>query len=51
MQNNRFLKPYQSIIAMYSLPDYHGIDPTFMMTPFFICFFGMIGVGWRAMVW
>ena len=42
MQNNRFLKPYQSIIAMYSLPDYHGIDPTFMMTPFFICFFGMM---------
>ncbi len=42
MQNNRFLRPYQSIIAMYSLPDYHGIDPTFMMTPFFICFFGMM---------
>ncbi|MGI6182993.1 MAG: V-type ATP synthase subunit I [Candidatus Fimadaptatus sp.] len=42
MENNRFLKPYQSIIAMYSLPNYRGIDPTMIMTPFFICFFGMM---------
>ena len=42
MENNRFLKPYQSIIAMYSLPAYRGVDPTFIMTPFFICFFGMM---------
>lgn len=42
MQNGRFLRPYQSIIAMYSLPDYRGFDPTLVMTPFFICFFGMM---------
>lgn len=42
LKNNKFLAPYQSIIAMYSLPNYRGIDPTLVMTPFFICFFGMM---------
>lgn len=42
LNNNRFAQPFESIIELYSLPDSRGLDPTFIMAPFFICFFGMM---------
>lgn len=42
LKNNKFVQPYELITEMYSLPTPDGIDPTPMMTPFFILFFGMM---------
>lgn len=42
LHNNRFARPFESIVELYSLPDSRGLDPTFIMAPFFICFFGMM---------
>ena len=41
-KNNKFVQPYELITEMYSLPTPDGIDPTPMLTPFFILFFGMM---------
>ena len=42
LKNNKFVEPYEMITEMYSLPTPDGIDPTPMLTPFFIIFFGMM---------
>lgn len=42
LKNSKFVQPYELITEMYSLPTPDGIDPTPMMTPFFILFFGMM---------
>ncbi len=42
LSNNRFMAPFEAVVANYSLPDPRGIDPTFIMAPFFACFFGMM---------
>lgn len=42
LKNNKFVQPYELITEMYSLPTPDGIDPTPMLTPFFILFFGMM---------
>lgn len=42
LKNSKFVKPYELITEMYSLPTPDGIDPTPMLTPFFIVFFGMM---------
>ncbi len=42
MQNSKLLKPFESITEMYSAPSPYEADPTFMMAPFFLCFFGMM---------
>lgn len=42
LKNNKFVEPYEMITEMYSLPTPDGIDPTPMLTPFFILFFGMM---------
>lgn len=42
LKNNNFVRPYEIITEMYSLPSPTGIDPTAALTPFFILFFGMM---------
>lgn len=42
LKNNKFVQPYELITEMYSLPTPDGVDPTPMLTPFFIVFFGMM---------
>lgn len=42
LKNNQFAKPFEFITEMYSLPAYTGVDPSFVMAPFFILFFGMM---------
>lgn len=42
LKNSKFVKPYEVITEMYSLPAPNGIDPTPFLTPFFILFFGMM---------
>ena len=34
--------PFESITEMYSLPDYHGVDPTGFFAIFYAMFFGMM---------
>ena len=42
LHNHRFINPYESVVVNFSWPDYKGWDPTFIMAPFFLCFFGMM---------
>lgn len=42
MNNNKFATPFEAVVSNYSLPDPRGLDPTFIMAPFFVCFFGMM---------
>ena len=42
LQNNRFVMPFETVTKMYALPVYRGIDPDFIMAPFFFIFFGMM---------
>lgn len=38
LQNNRFVMPFETVTKMYALPVYRGIDPDFIMAPFFFIF-------------
>lgn len=42
LHNGRVVSNFEGIVKNFSLPDPRGLDPTFMMTPFFACFFGMM---------
>ena len=42
LQNNRLTEPLNMVTEMYSLPDYHNIDPNPLIAPFFCIFFGMM---------
>lgn len=42
VQNNRFIKPFESITNLYSRPDHRGIDATPLMAPFYLLFFAMM---------
>jgi len=42
LKNNAIVEPFELIISMYSLPEYSEIDPTPVMTPFYMVFFGMM---------
>ncbi|WP_034550513.1 V-type ATP synthase subunit I [Carnobacterium funditum] len=42
LNNNKFVEPFESITEMYSLPKYNDIDPTPVMMPFYLVFFGMM---------
>ena len=39
--NNSFSSLFEPILRMYSLPNYHDIDPTYFFAPFFMLFFGL----------
>ncbi|WP_319470741.1 V-type ATP synthase subunit I [uncultured Trichococcus sp.] len=42
LKNNSIVTPFESVTAMYSLPKYNEIDPTPLLTPFYLLFFGMM---------
>ena len=39
--NPRFLRPFQAFVDMYSTPKYDHIDPTVIIAPLFIIYFGL----------
>lgn len=42
LRNKKLVTPFESIVKMFDYPDPHGIDPTLIMLPFWLCFFGMM---------
>ncbi|WP_097027331.1 V-type ATP synthase subunit I [Clostridium peptidivorans] len=42
LENNGLAEPFESITSMYSLPKYNEIDPTPLLMPFYLLFFGMM---------
>lgn len=42
LRNGKYMSPYEAVVLNYSWPSPNGLDPTFMMAPFFLCFFGMM---------
>lgn len=41
LDNPKWLKPFEVITRLYGVPEYHELDPTPYLSPFFILFFGM----------
>ena len=41
LKNNRFVRAFEPIVKMFSLPNYNEFDPTAFIAPFFMLFFGM----------
>ncbi len=39
--NGSFSRLFEPILKMYSLPNYHDVDPTVFFAPFFMLFFGL----------
>ena len=42
LHNHAFFRPYESIVAMYGLPSYGGIDPTPMVAVVYTLLFGIM---------
>ena len=42
MKNNRFLKPFESLVTMYGLPSANEIDPTPLLAITFVLMFGFM---------
>lgn len=42
LRNGKVTSPFETIVHMFGAPDPRGIDPTFVMMPFWVCFFGMM---------
>lgn len=42
IKNTGFGSPFSAITEMYSLPDYHGFDPTDIFSVFYAMFFGIM---------
>lgn len=42
LQNNKLTAPLNMVTEMYSLPDYHNVDPNPLIMPFYTIFFGMM---------
>lgn len=42
LKNGTIVKSFESITEMYSLPKYYGLDPTPLLAPFYMIFFGMM---------
>ncbi|MGH4051080.1 MAG: V-type ATP synthase subunit I [Clostridium sp.] len=42
LKNSSVVEPFELITSMYSLPKYSEIDPTPLLTPFYMVFFGMM---------
>lgn len=41
MQNNAVVTPFEYLVQSFSLPQYHEIDPSSVIAPFFFIFFGI----------
>jgi len=42
LNNPKWIKPFESLTRMFSLPKYNQIDPTMLLAPTFTLFFGMM---------
>ena len=42
LKNNAFARPFEGVVAMYSLPKYGSFDPTFIMSVFYFVIFGFM---------
>lgn len=42
LKNGPLVKPFESLVEMYSLPQYDELDPTPLMAPFYALAFGMM---------
>ena len=42
LENNDLNASFEAVTGMYSLPKYNDIDPTPLVTPFYLIFFGMM---------
>lgn len=53
LKNNSFVEPFETVTEMYSLPQYDEIDPTPLLVPFQILFFGMMSadLGYGLILW
>ena len=40
-ENPRILKPFQAFVEMYSIPKYGHIEPTVIIAPLFVAYFGL----------
>ncbi|TDT50935.1 V-type ATP synthase subunit I [Fonticella tunisiensis] len=53
-KNNALVEPFEIVTSMYSLPSAGEVDPTPVLTPFFLLFFGMmmsdIGYGFGMLI-
>lgn len=52
LDNSSFVQPFESVTELYSLPAPTNIDPTAVMAPFYVLFFGMMlgDVGYGAIM-
>ncbi len=52
LKSNWLTRPLNMVTEMYSLPDYHNVDPNPLMAPFFILFYGimMADMGYGALM-
>ena len=41
LNNNKFVRPFESITELYGIPKYKEFDPTPLFAPFYFIFFGM----------
>jgi len=41
LNNHQIVKPFEVITELYGIPQYHEIDPTPLLSPFFFIFFGI----------
>jgi len=42
LDNPKVVKPFEMVTELYSLPKSSEVDPNLLMTPFFVCFFGIM---------
>ena len=42
LKNNKIVSVFESVTSMYSYPKYNEVDPTPLLTPFYLVFFGMM---------
>jgi len=42
LKNSKFVETFESLTHMYALPKYNEIDPTPLLAPFYLAFFGMM---------
>lgn len=42
LKNNKVVEPFEAVTSMYALPTHSEVDPTPVVAPFFMLFFGMM---------
>lgn len=42
LKNAKIIQPFEGVTEMFALPTYRGLDPNFMVAPFYFLFFGMM---------